>query len=477
MKAAAFVLGLLAVADCPAQQPAFNNPQASFDGSSFNLPELKNPEDAYTIVIKVAGSADPKLISLPPGVNGIRMARAALPKEAWTWDFKLVSNEPAPLALLTPDKTDIGKNDLRNGRYPVRWKAVESAAAYRVHSQTRPHGAGEDWAPEDSTDCPSEYCVVKGTGFHNLPMSQGSDTRWWVSALDPLGLEMARSTKREVAMEPGWLTKLQKAGFSLQRSDALSEQGAALPASFGYARSQTEGEEKMRAYQAEFALLWSAPEGRFLDSTPTASFEARLTSRGKDKEDDARLWRLGLRRFLNFETGSGMEVVANFKHESARKDGTRKGMLELNAVPVIGFLARNLPIGAAQRDVDGNYIRLPWATFTPILQFGIDAGKTFDRGSSEEVKRDLLRYRANARLDLELNSVARAISANNVLLYADLSFWKLPKEEREFYRLGKAGLSIGLTEELSFDLSHDVGRRPPEFKFIRETKAGFGLKF
>ena len=56
--------------------------------------------------------------------------------------------------------------------------------------------------------------------------------------------------------------------------------------------------------------------------------------------------------------------------------------------------------------------------------------------------------------------------------------WHLPREvhERNFH-ISKSGLSFGLSDVVSFDLSYSVGREAPTFKFTRTGSAGFGLKF
>lgn len=479
----AVILASAAVRCFAAATPASNDPGAQFNDGMFLLPDLTNPKDSYLIIVEPTGGGDAIQMTLPPGSTGLRVSKAVLPSGVWTWKYKVSRQDVPGIKVATPRELALSSIDIPEGRYPLAWERVDGAKRYVIAGQTRTKTSPDDDPPWGKLEasCFASVCARKPLATKAIELTAGTEVKWTVSAVDDDGIVLAKSEEAHIQVENTWVQAASKSGFKLQRSDTLSKATATLPATFSYISNQkNDALSRSTAYQTEFALIYDGPDS-WSGFWPRVTLEGKLSSSGEQKASDALKFRAGGYRILGEASlGEGTEFVANLKYETERKTDTKKGLVELGFTPVYGWLGRYWPgpPKKGQADPSGNYARLPWLQVAPVVSFGLDVGKTMSVGTSEETKDTIVRLRMSLRLDAELNAVAYALGINGVTAYADGSYWHLPREDGEKnYRLGKTGLSFGLTNYLSFDLAYAVGREAPAFKFARTGTAGFGLKF
>ncbi len=284
----------------------------------------------------------------------------------------------------------------------------------------------------------------------------------------------------ETPVKTTWAQAATNTGFKFQRSDTLSPSSVGLPATFGYASSQKDGSDRSSSFQAEFAFVWESPSVLPSGFAPRASLEAQLNSSGDKKANDLVRARIGASKMLHGSSeGTGIELTTNLKYETERKTGTKKGLIEVVATPIYGVLGTYWPgpPKPSQATQSLNYRVLPSIQIAPLLKFGAEIGKAFDTGTSTETGDTLVRYKTIGRLDTEFNFLASALSLRNVTGYLEATYWRLPRETKKSHHLAKTGLSFGLSDEISIDLSYSVGRDSPSFKFARSGIVGLGIKF
>lgn len=486
MNASALASGavfLVATFPAAAQVLSMKDSRAAYENLSFSLPELDNDKDAYMVIIEPGQGIDPLVLSLPPGSTGLRVQASLLPKASWQWRYRIVRSTPATLATITPESTVLARDKLVNDSFLMEWQPVEGIKKYQISGTSRTKTFARqdpEWVKFSTIECNASVCNGRSIASVAIPAAAGTELKLQVAAVDNDGVTVAKSPERAVTVETSWLQEATHAGFKLQRSDTLSQATAKLPATFGYASAQTESNPRARNYQAEFALLWEAPAENSWGFYPRATLEAHVTSSGDQKSSDALRLRAGGYRLFNVgDRAEGIELTTNLKYETNHKNGTKKALAEFVVVPIVGWLGKYWPGPPAGNvaNSSGNYSNPPWAQFAPLLQFGVETGKTLDAGTSAETEKTLLRVRGNLRIDAEINRLAKFLSLKNVTWSTDLTYWRLPREDLRSQRLGRTVVSFGITPEVSFDLGHSVGHDAPDFNFARSTTAGLGIKF
>ena len=479
---------LLAAASCsagaaPAANDSQTNPKSDYKDGMFSLPDLESPKDSYLIIVEPKDGSDAVQMTLPPGSTGLRVSRDALPKVEWTWKFKVSKQTVPKIEIVTEANRRVALRDLVEGKYSLSWKPVVGAKRYVLsgETKTKTRFAGSPEVGKLDASCFASVCARGALATKAIELKAGTEVEWQVSAVDEDGIVLAKGDKAYIRVDDDWVQSAKEGGWKLQRSDTLSKATAQLPATFSYASNQQDGAtSRERAYQSEFAVIYepAEPWGSF---QPRVSIEGKLTSSGSQKAKDAFKFRFGgYRMFDGAISGEGAELVSNLKYETERKTGTKKGLIEFGVTPVYGWLGRYWPgpPKKGQADAAGNYTRLPWLQVAPIISLAAEVGKTMEVGTSEETSDTIVRLRATLRLDVELNALASTLGTQSVTAYLEGSHWHLPREDSvRNYRLGKTGLSFGLTDAVSFDLAYTVGREAPDFKFVRTGTAGLGLKF
>lgn len=468
----------------PASNDSPGSPKTDFKDGMFLLPELESVEDSYLVIVKPSDDSPKVRFTLPPGSTGLRVATAALPKVAWTWEYKVSRQKVPKIEIAAADVNQtLLLRDLVEGKRSLFWPPVKGAKKYVLSGETKTKSApaGQLEVGKLEASCFHSVCARGELATKAIELKPGMEVQWQVAALDEDGFLLAKSDPAQIRVEDSWVQTATQSGWKLQRSDTLSTKTATLPATFSYISNQKDGAtSRERAYQSEFAVIYEAPES-WGDFWPKVSMEGKLTSSGAEKPKDAFKFRAGgYQMIAGSKSGEGTEFVANLKYETERKTGTKKGLVEIGFTPIYGGLGRLWPgpPKRGQADAAGNYIRLPWLQVMPIVSFGAELGKTMDVGTSEETSKTIVRLRTNLRLDVELNALASGMGLRSVTAYADGTYWHLPKEDDvRNYRLGKTGLNFGLTDVVSLDFAYTVGREAPDFKFVRTGTAGFGLKF
>ena len=466
-----------------APTPAENDKTAQFDNGSFNLPDVVNPKDTYTIVIETVDGKTIKL-PLPAGATGMRMNTSALPASAWKWRYILQLSQLPPLDLLQPADGRVTYEQL--ARYDdgvlFVWKHDPRADRYKltvVADKQLDHTQPPEWGKETSDELSlEEYYKAHCNCVHYVWSTKpGERLKFKATALAKDGTSISESEFRTVTIDSPWSREFVQRGFKFQRSDTLSKDIAGKPALFGYSSSQKGGTARTGAYQAEFALIWDGGERKVQDQVfyPRASFEARLTSSGSAKTNDVLRARVGADKLLS---DVPLNLTGNIKYDTEYKTGTKKGSIELMATPTFAPLARYYPRPSLETtDPSGNYTTRPWIQVMPTLQFGVEGGHTFDVGSSEEKGRSFYRGRVDVRLDAELNFLASLLRLPTVGAYLHSTYWRLAHQDVDEFTYSRAGASFKFTPETSLELTYTVGHDSPTFTFTRSAGVSLGIQF
>lgn len=454
---------------------ASNDASATFQDGVFRLPALADPKDQYILMLHAAG-AKPQTIALPAGATGLILGSNAIPAAAWTWSFRLQSKALPSVALRTPDALDFSINELaaHDDTVLLEWTGMPGAARYRVAVASGQDGR---WGADARVDCKAADCVEPeyNTGHHLLQVKGGTRYRWSVAALDQDGLVIGQSQVRTVQVRASRVAAIQAAGWKFQRSDTLSAKDAGKPALFSYAATEDANTAPASAYAAQLAVIWTAPTAIAPKLFPRVSAETRRTSAGSAKTGDMTRLRVGA-----YGAPEGYNWTAALKHERAHRDSTRKSMLEVSVTPMWGVLGQGINIPAldpAQRDSAGNIRRGQWplVQVTPLLTLSADYGKTQAAGASQETRDTIRRLRADLRVDMLWTRAPKWLGVRSLSTYGEGTWWRLPGQGAQ--HKAQAGLSFGLTPEVSLDVAYAVGSDAPDFLFSRSTNVGLGIKF
>lgn len=482
---------LLAVAAHAAATPlpALNDANAIFQDGTFRLPPLSDPKDKYFLTITEDGEKA-RTIALPPGATGLILGRNAVPAGAWTWTVRMQRKVNPVVNVVTAADLSYGMSDLgEEGQVPVEWKGVAGASKYRIAVETKKEileGLPPKWEPAKTSECEAADCWSAGSdiGIHRIAVKAGTDYRWTVAAVDQDDIVLAQSAPRSIRIHRSLFGAMRRAGWKLQRSDTISAPTAAKPALFSYTATQDAATPRSSAYGAQFALIWEATK-EWHDMTPRVSFETKRTSSGEAKTSDVSILRTGLigAKLFPWSTekeSQGFNWSAGLKYETARKDSTRKAMLEMSFTPVFGYLGRYtaIPTVPQGKDDDSN-MRLgapPLLQIMPLVTLSADVGKTNSAGASAEAEDTIKRLRSDARFDVLWPKAARSLGILSVSTYAQGTYWRLLGQGKH-YHLSQAGLSFGLTPEISLDITYAVGADAPDFLFSRSTNVGLGIQF
>ena len=460
---------------------ATNNQSGVFTDGLFKLPPLNDPKEFYILTLVSQADNSERVILLPAGAIGIFLGGNAVPAGPWTWKFRAQRMERENIPLVTPDDLRISAWDLHHydDTWLLEWNKIDRASTYRIGvsmNEETDLSKPATWGKEIRFDCNSRCLTeMRGkTAYQRIGLKAGKRYRWTVAALDNEDLIIGQSEARTFQVDAPSVVAFQKAGWKLQRSDTISARNAADPALFSYVSNRDEDTPRTSAYSAQAALLWRGGVIKQTSASPSFSLETRLTSSGDAKSNDVTRVRLGAVGAAYYSTWS-----ANLKYETTRKDDTDKGMLELGITPVYGVLDRWLNIGSPPlRDVTGVIVPSSWPILQvkPLVSFALDVGRTFSTGSSNETDRNVKRLRSDLRLDMLWASAARALGVVYIASYGEATYWHL-LGQRKNYHLAGAGVSIGITPQISLDFAYLVGEDAPNFNFTRSANVGLGIKF
>jgi hypothetical protein len=454
---------------------ASNDALATFQDGVFRLPALTSPKDHYILTLEPAGEKA-QTIALPAGATGLILGSNAIPAGAWTWHFRLQSRDLPAIALLTPDALSLSMNELAayDDTVLLEWSGMPGAARYRVAVATGKDGG---WGDDARIDCKALDCLEpeNNTGHYLLQVKGGKRYRWTVAALDQDGIVIGQSAARTVEVRASRVAALQAAGWQLQRSDTISAKDAGKPALFSYAASEDANTARAAAYAAQFAVIWTAPTALAPNVFARVSAETKRTSTGSAKTGDMTRLRVGA-----YGAPAGYNWTAALKHERAHRDSTHNSMLEVSVTPLFWLLGQgiNIPsLAPSQRDSAGNIVRGQWplVQVTPLVTLSADYGKNHAAGAAAETGDTIRRLRADVRVDMLWTRAPAWLGVRSLSTYGQGTWWRLPGQGGQHHAL--AGISFGLTPEVSFDVAYAVGSDTPGFVFSRSTNVGLGIKF
>lgn len=457
---------------------AENDKTAIFDGKSFLLPDSGGEKDVYLIVLNYG--KEERRLQLPAGATALRITSSAVPKVAWKWRYVLTKAQLPPLDVVQPTRERLTYVEV--SRYDdailLAWKADAKADRYRVTisaDKASSLSAAPEWGKEETEELADDALDPACGCVHYAKNAKPGDRfRWKGTALAADGTPLSETAFRVVTVEEPWSKELSGKGLKLQRSDTLAKDAAGKPALFGYQSNQKEGGVRGSAYLTQFAVVWSPTDVSSRVLYPRASLEAKLTSSGTDKTNDALRLRAGGYAVIE---NVPFNFTTNLKYDTERKSGTKKGSLELIAAPTFAPFSRYYPApSASNSDAAGNFATLPWVRVMPTLLLGAEAGRTFDVGSSVETRRNFSRARADLRLDAELNFLASALRLPAVSLFGESTYWRLASQGADELTYSVVGASFKITKDVSLEFAYSVGRDAPTFNFTRAGSVGLGIQ-
>lgn len=470
-------------------QPATNDPKATATNGLFSLPDLDNADHYYVIEIVAPDEAKKRApIVLPKGVSAFKLSPGVMPKGAWSWRYERSPLSLAAIEPIEPKQGVIPNGDLVGEETPYiafRWRTVPGATKYKLTYTSTTLGEERRGPAPKPTSVEVDLALIleetnqteiAGTTIKSNP---GTSVTWKVEGFNAAGIKLAESAEVQSSIEAPVYARAKARGWSLQRSDTIDKENKAQAATFGYARSSTEGKERDAAYQTEFALIWQGKQfdDTFLDGYvfPRFSLEARLHSSGEKKKSDAIRARYGVMLLHR-----NAETTLNLKYETDAKVETKKGLVELIVYPTMGPFWRYLGGAEKTKDMFYNYRRgtTPGVQFMVGPSVGIEVGKTFEAGTSTETEDTIVRYVGNLRTDLELNFLSRALGLPRVSAFGQATYRYLPREDTErSNHYAATGLEFFLTPGLSLSLRYSVGKDSPTFLWTRSANASIGVKF
>lgn len=314
-------------------------------------------------------------------------------------------------------------------------------------------------------------------------LKPGTTYFWRVYAVLPDGskqiADRSPSTFKTTANFFGGLTRH---GFKLQKALSGPDKGELAELSF----LNTIGEKTV--YSANFALSWQSKKLADIGHTSIAtqmSVEGALASDDSESED---AWRF--RGSAVFSTSfvrcsadiapcpaarqtdplfSGLYTKASLKYEADRDFNIKKVSAEFLTTPNSFRLA----MGTARPISPSKPIQFQWRPF-----FRVDVGHTFRRGNSEERKDTIFRLVPRARAVLNLHFLRRALNMDDVNIFADDTFYRLPLESgKKNFNFFMSGIEFNFTPNLGFGLTYKSGNSAPRFERINTLEGIVGIRF
>jgi hypothetical protein len=241
--------------------------------------------------------------------------------------------------------------------------------------------------------------------------------------------------------------------YNLQLTHSYTEDGTGDPAAFSF--TQTPGHTSV--YGADFALSMT-PILASKDIHTT--FEGHLGGANIDAEDslyfktdiqhDWGPWDLGSLKVQDLNGTFGI------KYETDSSLSTRKLLVDIDALPTIYKWA----IGMA-RPVDQNQTHWVQYRFAPYI--GLEAGHTLSAGNSSETTDAIVRFRLRGRAQIFFPRVARLLSSQDLYIYIDDTFRRLLAGPSASFNIYSAGISWGLTKNVSIGFERNLGEDAPDF--------------
>ncbi|HYP53194.1 MAG TPA: hypothetical protein VEQ42_06615, partial [Pyrinomonadaceae bacterium] len=366
-----------------------------------------------------------------------------------TFTTTVFTNELAPtgrdMSVSVPEKTAAGDNILEEGeRY--FWHVL---ARYIPQGGTPVPGVPTKYLPVGGTLNPDGTFTPAG-GAAALPLPD-----------QPLAPPMRSPFSFQTTFAP--FAFLSKRGLHLQRAVTGPDKGEG--AEFAFLRSFGEN----TVYTANFALIYKKDLSDHISfGSFQTSVEGRLTSDESQAEDAWRFRallnlnpRVGSFKVLHFDLGGKLETDQDFE--------TRKLSGEFTFTPTL----RSLRIGIPTPPEPSSPVQFRWRPY-----FGLDVGRTFRRGESNETEETIFRLRPRLRARTRLNFLRIPLNFNDVYVYVDDTFYYLPLEKtKKRYNFFESGLQFEVTGNFGFGLTFQNGESAPQFRRVRTLGGVLTIRF
>jgi hypothetical protein len=166
---------------------------------------------------------------------------------------------------------------------------------------------------------------------------------------------------------------------------------------------------------------------------------------------------------------SGLYSKVSLKYEANRDFNIKKLSAEFFTTPNSFRLA----IGTARPINPVKPIQFQWRP-----SFRVDVGRTFLRGNSAERKDTIFRLVPRARAVLNLQFLRQALNMDDVNIFADYTFYRLPLESgKKNFNFFTGGIEFNFTSNLGFGLTYKSGSSAPKFQKINTLEGIIGIRF
>jgi hypothetical protein len=462
-----------------------NSPNSTYADGEFRIAEELLGPDGYEILISDNEQMqNARSLVLPSGTILLKLAPSARPKGHFYWTVEALGKPRGGTESITlinpPPGTVVRARDINlQDNIPLRWTRVPSATSYVINLQI-----GDD-APttieiKGAKADPRIDSKISGDPYHYLKAGTSRTYRWWVEAY--LGQKViATSDHAQFSTEPTAIDALSKQGVSLQRSFTLEQSEKVQKQAATIGMLNEAGSPK--SYNTEFALVWNprrqakdARDESLFDHTLGASIEARLNSNGSNKNNDA--IRARITENLDYAGSVSSWTALSLKYETTRSKDTEKVVGELLYAPTFGIFSRFLPVGKPDYTGVIPPDLIPAVSLRLQPYFGIDAGNNVSVGTSGEQNGTVFRLLGRAKVELSLNSVARALGLRGTMLFIDDSYRYLPLESQvRKHNYLASGVDFSFTDDVALSFRYNVGEDAPVFKESRSFTVNLGLHF
>ena len=317
----------------------------------------------------------------------------------------------------------------------------------------RPHPLATEFAvPEGTLEAGVTYFWRVSAVYRPTP---GAPTATQLAANAPFSFTTARSIFKRISDK----------GFSLQRAVEGPDSGKG--AAFSFLRTLG----KKTVYTADFALIHTH---RFRQTSRTSvgvqtSVEGKLTS---DESESEEAWRFRAGAVIDRDLGGTglnfMYLSLGGKFEGDQDFDVKKMSFEALFTPTFG---RAL-IGVSKPIDTASPLQFRWRPF-----FGVDLGRTIERGDSGEVEKSVVRLTPRVTAKLKLNFLNEALKLNEVYLWMDETFYYLPLEAKSRRNFFTSGLEFEVTNNLGFGFTYKNGESAPKFKRLNTFGATLSIRF
>jgi hypothetical protein len=284
---------------------------------------------------------------------------------------------------------------------------------------------------------------------------------------------------------------LTKRNFSLQRTVDSTDPTEGAQFSF----LKTFGGDTV--FSTDFAFFWDSSVKRFAKRGEgdykahiwfRPAVEGRLTSDNSQSEDAWRFSGLAVidYNFIKLEMDEHRRLITGTGVKAPRKvidslyfelGGVFEGDQDFDTRKLtsrfyVSPSSRMLAIGTATGRIESP-IQFMWR---PSFEF--NAGHTFEGGDSAETGKTVLRMVPRARFTLYTRGLSRLLRVADTYLYADNTFYYLPKDDfKKRHNYFVSGFEVLFIKNFGFGLTYKNGESAPKFRRVNTFGGVLTIRF